>query len=225
MGNVDRLMYKYGGALAITAAGDNHPYYHIYVVPLLPVKQPPSSKKKYKRLPRLLVQECPLMMNPEMESLFPPDIFYFPYKSYTEEVNEVTGTYQIRGLRVKETFWDVFAQFNNVHIDAMVVDHIHPSLREINQFSWGFSLAEADYLKHFVQHSYERFFRAPLEVGHRVCFMPTRTAKTSYNLFFPLISKADDATVGSVESLHYDTVRVEDENTGHIEEFPLHDVR
>ncbi|KAM6489698.1 hypothetical protein JOM56_014869 [Amanita muscaria] len=223
--NVNRLLLKYAGDLALLTGIKDFPLVDIMMVPRLPVKQKSSSKQKFKRVPRLIFDDI-LLNDPTMESLqaIPPNTIWFPPKNYTIKwIGERGALYHIRGLRVKEAFWNSFTWFGKVHIDSLVLDKPNPMFAEINLFSWGFVMQEAPYIQGFLRHSYEIFTRAPLAVGHRVSVEPTRCAPDDI-LIFPDVSMPAEK-VGTVTDIHFDTVSVQDLTTGLIEEIPVRDLR
>ncbi|KAM6492272.1 hypothetical protein JOM56_011996 [Amanita muscaria] len=223
--NVNCLLLKYTGDLALLTGIKDFPHVDIMMVPRLPVKQISSSKQKFKRVPCLIFDDK-LLNNPTMESLqaIPPNTIWFPPKNYTIKwIGERGALYNIHGLRVKEAFWNSFTWFGKVHIDSLVLDKPNPMFAEINLFSWGFVMQEAPYIQGFLRHSYEIFTRAPLAVGHRVSVEPTRCAPDDV-LIFPDISMPAEK-VGTVTDIHFDTVSVQDSTTGVIEEIPVRDLR
>jgi hypothetical protein len=216
---------KYAGDLALLTGIKDFPHVDIMLVPRLPVEQIPPSKRKFKRVPRLIFDDD-LLNNPTMESLqaIPPNTIWFPPKKYTIKwIGDRGALYNIRGLRVKEAFWNSFTWFGKVHIDSLVLDKPNPVFAEMNLFSWGFVMQEAPYIQGFMRQSYEIFTRAPLAVGHRVSVEPTRCGPDDV-IIFPDVSMPGEK-VGTVTDMHFDTVSVQDETTGVIEEIPVRDLR
>jgi hypothetical protein len=103
------------------------------------------------------------------------------------------------------------------------LDKPNPVFAEMNLFSWGFVMQEAPYIQGFMRQSYEIFTRAPLAVGHRVSVEPTRCGPDDV-IIFPDVSMPGEK-VGTVTDMHFDTVSVQDETTGVIEEIPVRDLR
>ena len=222
--DLDPNLTKYGGDLVFIVDTNSYPYVDFMVVPRLPVQQSPPCKTKFKRLPRLITEQCEMVTNPEMEKLFSPDIYWFPHKPYSTQWVDETNCYKIRGFRVKETFCDTFAIFQRIHVHALALENIRPTLAELNHFSWGFSTQQDPYITPFLKRSYELFLRAPLDIGHRVSVEPLKLGKTADNTLAPVVSKKE-ATRGIVVDVRFDTASVEDEITGIIQEFPAHELR
>ncbi|KIL54310.1 hypothetical protein M378DRAFT_19028 [Amanita muscaria Koide BX008] len=55
--NVNRLLLKYAGDLALLTGIKDFPHVNIMMVPRLPVKQISSSKQKFKRVPHLIFDD------------------------------------------------------------------------------------------------------------------------------------------------------------------------
>ena len=133
---------------------------------------------------------------------------WYPYKVPTVEWSDDSDLFRLKGNRVKETFYGPFARFVNVHINALSLD-ICPSYSELNYFAWGYGLSTPNPAKTFLKQSYEQFFRAPLEVGHRVA----------------VVSGHQPGRVGKVVDVRFNVIAVEDEASHLVEEYTVDAVK
>ena len=200
----DTLLRRYAGDLALIVS-TNPPYVNILLVPRLPVKQGPASKRKYKRLPRLLVAEgVDLFCNGEhLFNDLPPNMFWHPYKKSKVEWFGDTDVCRLKSIRVKEIFYGPFARFESVHTDALDLD-ICPSYSELNYFAWGYGTWLDNPAKTFMTQSYEQYLRAPLEVGHRVS----------------VVSGSQHGRSGNLVKVQFNVVTMEHDASRLVEEYP-----
>jgi transcription elongation factor len=73
----------------------------------------------------------------------------------------------------------------------------------MNFFAWGYGVSSPNPAKSFLRQSYEQFFRAPLEVGHRVS----------------VVSGHQQGSVGKVLNALFNVIVVEEEASQKVEEY------
>ena len=206
LGGQHPLLPRYAGDLVLVVSTENR-LVDLLAVPRLPVKQGPASKRKYKREPRLIVAEGVDFFSTEEDSWhrLPQKMVWHPYKQ--AEVEWISDSiFRLKRIRIKETFSGPFAAFRRVHTDALILDNIRPTYFELNFFAWGYGVTKQNPAQTFMKQSYERFLRAPLEVGNRVC-------------------GDKRGIVGKVVDIGFGVVAVKDESSELVEEFTEEDLR
>ncbi|KAM6499048.1 hypothetical protein JOM56_004556 [Amanita muscaria] len=169
---VDERLAKFSKDLVLVHNAASYPLVDLFVIPRLPVRLGPSSKKT--RVPRLLL---PLLFQQVYQKtyadLYPRNIFWYPDKAGLVLEKQTGGIAQLRGLRVTESFLPPFCVFCDIPIEALNFN-IKATYSELQIFSEGFeSVSNHSFkmtvsTKEFMQLSWEKHVRAPLEVGHRI---------------------------------------------------------
>ncbi|KAM6499078.1 hypothetical protein JOM56_004586 [Amanita muscaria] len=169
---VDERLAKFSKDLVLVHNTASYPLVDLFVIPRLPVRLGPSSKKT--RVPRLLL---PLLFQQVYQKtyadLYPRNIFWYPDKAGLVLEKQTGGIAQLCGLRVTESFLPPFCVFCDIPIEALNFN-IKATYSELQIFSEGFeSVSNHSFkmtvsTKEFMQLSWEKHVRAPLEVGHRI---------------------------------------------------------
>ncbi|KAM6491817.1 hypothetical protein JOM56_012676 [Amanita muscaria] len=207
---------KFSKDLVLIHNTASYPLVDFFAVPRLPVRQDPLSKKKT-RAPRLLL---PLLFDQlcqkTHEGLFPRNVFWYPDNRGLVLEKQSTGITQLRGLRVMESFEFLppFCLFCDIPIEALSFD-IKPTYSELHLFSEGFESASNHSFKmtvstkEFMQLSWEKYIRAPLEVGHRVrvSIQQQRIEATVVEVSYDYIVVDDNTSPGVQHLLHSDEAK------------------